>query len=56
MAIGTIEDFSGADIFMILPKAWFDTKLFVNDYTSIGILFWYLSLLFYHLLCYEKNS
>jgi hypothetical protein len=32
-----IEDFSGSDFFMILPKAWFDTKLFVDDYTSIGI-------------------
>ena len=38
LAIGTIEDFSGADLFIILPKAWFDTKLFVNDYVSIGIL------------------
>lgn len=24
---------------MILPKAWFDTKLFVNDYLSIAIFF-----------------
>ena len=31
LAIGTIEDFSGADFFTILPKAWFDTKIFVND-------------------------
>ncbi|MDH3394645.1 MAG: hypothetical protein OEL52_00660 [Nitrosopumilus sp.] len=38
LAIGTIEDFSGSDLFTILPKAWFDTKLFVNDYVSIGIL------------------
>ena len=38
LAIGTIEDFSGSDFFTILPKAWFDTKLFVNDYVSIGIL------------------
>lgn len=37
LAIGTIEDFSGADFFTILPKAWIDTKLFVNDYVSIGI-------------------
>jgi hypothetical protein len=37
LAIGTIEDFSGGDFFTILPKAWFDTKLFVEDYTSIGI-------------------
>ena len=39
LAIGTIEDFSGGDLFTILPKAWLDTKLFVNDYLSIGILF-----------------
>jgi len=39
LVIGTIEDFSGGDFFTILPKAWLDTKLFVNDYASIGILF-----------------
>jgi hypothetical protein len=37
LAIGTIEDFSGSDIFTTLPKAWLETKLFVNDYISIGI-------------------
>ena len=42
LAIGTIEDFSGGDFFTILPKAWLDTKLFVNDYLSIGILFFTL--------------
>lgn len=42
LAIGTIEDFSGENFFIILPKAWFDTKLFVNDYLSIGILFFTL--------------
>ena len=39
LAIGTIEDFSGSDFFTILPKAWFDTKLFLNDYVSIVISF-----------------
>ena len=39
LAIGTIEDFSGGDFFTILPKAWFDTKLFVNDYFSLGLFF-----------------
>ena len=39
LAVGTIEDFSGEDFVTILPKAWFDTKLFVNDYVSITILF-----------------
>ena len=42
LAIGTIEDFSRENFFIILPKAWFDTKLFVNDYLSIGILFFAL--------------
>ncbi len=37
LAIGTIEDFSGEDFLTILPKAWFETKLFVNDYISIVI-------------------
>ncbi len=45
LAIGTIEDFSGEDFFTILPKAWFDTKFFVNDYASIGILFFILGLM-----------
>ena len=39
LAVGTIEDFSGEDFVTILPKAWFDTKLFVNDYASITIFF-----------------
>ena len=39
LAVGTIEDFSGSDFCTVLPKAWFDTKLFFNDYISfiIGI-------------------
>ena len=37
LAIGTIEDFSGSDFFIVLPTAWFETKLFVNDYFSIVI-------------------
>ena len=39
LAIGTIEDFSGMDFITILPKAWFETKLFVNDYSSLGVFF-----------------
>ena len=35
LAIGTIEDFSLVDFFTILPQAWIETKLFVNDYNSI---------------------
>jgi len=45
LAIGTIEDFSGGDFFTILPKAWIDTKLFVEDYASIGILVLVLTLI-----------
>ena len=37
LAVGTIEDFSGSDFFTVLPKAWFDTKLFFNDYVSFII-------------------
>ena len=37
LAIGTIEDFSGADLFTILPTAWLETKLFVGDYASVAM-------------------
>ena len=37
LAIGTIEDFSGTDMFTILPTAWLETKLFVGDYASVAI-------------------
>jgi len=37
LAIGTIEDFSGADLFTTLPTAWLETKLFVGDYASVVI-------------------
>jgi hypothetical protein len=33
LAIGEIEDFSPYDFFITLPKAWFDTKFFFEDYT-----------------------
>lgn len=45
LAIGTIEDFTGGDLFTLLPKAWFDTKLFVNDYASIALLIFILILI-----------
>ncbi len=47
LAIGTIEDFSGLDFITILPKAWFDTKIFVNDYTPILIFFAVLSIVLF---------
>ena len=37
LAIGTIEDFSGLDLFTVLPTAWFETKLFVGDYFSASM-------------------
>ncbi|MCE2506321.1 MAG: hypothetical protein J4F36_07620 [Nitrosopumilaceae archaeon] len=46
LAVGTIEDFSGENMLTLLPKAWFDTKLFVNDYISITIVFGILIALF----------
>ena len=39
LAVGEIEDFSGENMFTLLPKAWLDTKLFVNDYNSIVTVF-----------------
>jgi hypothetical protein len=35
LAVGIIEDFSTIDFVTILPVAWFETKLFVNDINSI---------------------
>ena len=57
LAIGTIEDFSGSDFFTILPKAWFDTKLFLNDlsinYNSISMINWFPAFITYYL---KKNN
>ena len=39
LAVGKIEDFSFIDFFTVLPKAWFDTKIFFEDYFSITIVF-----------------
>lgn len=46
LAIGTIEDFTGENMFLILPQSWWDTKIFVNDYMSILILFLIIIILF----------
>ena len=58
LAIGTIEDFTGGDIFLLLPKSWIDTKLFVGDYVSLGILFLFVILPFVILvlLIVRKNQ
>ena len=45
LAIGTIEDFSASDFVTVLPQAWFETKVFVNDYLTIGIFFFVLFIL-----------
>jgi hypothetical protein len=47
LAIGTIEDFSGENMFLIIPQSWWDTKIFVNDYISIGILFFIIIILIF---------
>jgi hypothetical protein len=39
LAVGTIEDFSMTDFFIVLPSAWFDTKIFYGDYFSLSIFF-----------------
>ncbi len=43
LAVGTIEDFSMIDLFLILPTAWLDTKFFFEDYVSVAIFFAILS-------------
>jgi hypothetical protein len=36
LAVGEREEFSFADYFTTLPAAWFEVKLFFNDYASVG--------------------
>jgi len=45
LTVETIEDFSEENIFVILPKSWYETKIFFNDYISIIISFLILTLL-----------
>ena len=42
LAIGVIEDFSMVDFFTTLPAAWFQTKLFFEDYSSVLIVMGFL--------------
>ncbi|MEP0824814.1 MAG: hypothetical protein HRF40_04955, partial [Nitrososphaera sp.] len=37
LAVGKIEDFTATDYVVTLPVAWFDTKLFFNDYVTPSI-------------------
>ena len=37
LAIGTVEDFTFVDFFTLLPKSWFDTKIFLEDYLTMSI-------------------
>jgi hypothetical protein len=43
LAVGTVEDFTFVDFFTLLPKSWFDTKIFLEDYLSISIGIIFLS-------------
>ena len=43
LSVGTIEDFSGENLLAVIATGWFDTKLFVNDYLSVGIFFFALA-------------
>ncbi|WP_237087614.1 hypothetical protein [Nitrosopumilus piranensis] len=57
LAVGTIEDFSVEDMFILLPKSWIETKFFVNDYISISILIGIIfsSLVLIGLLIYKRK-
>lgn len=43
LSVGTIEDFSGENILVVLPLWWLETKLFVDDYLSAGLFFFALA-------------
>ena len=34
LAVGNVEDFSASDFMTVLPNAWFESRFFVNDYTT----------------------
>ena len=34
LAVGYVEDFSASDFMTVLPNAWFESRLFMNDYTT----------------------
>ena len=34
LAVGNVEDFSASDFMTVLPNAWFESRLFENDYTT----------------------
>ena len=36
-AVGYVEDFSASDFMTVLPSAWFESRFFVNDYTTPAI-------------------
>lgn len=43
LSVGTIEDFSGENVLVVLPLWWLETKLFVDDYFSAGLFFFTLA-------------
>ena len=34
LAVGYVEDFSASDFMTVLPNAWFESRFFMNDYTT----------------------
>ena len=34
LAVGYIEDFSASDFLTVLPSAWFESRYFVEDYST----------------------
>ena len=43
LSVGTVEDFSGENIFVVLPLWWLETKFFVDDHLSAGMFFFVLA-------------
>ena len=34
LAVGYVEDFSASDFLTVLPSAWFESRYFVEDYST----------------------
>ena len=43
LSVGTIEDFSDVNVFVVLPLWWLETKLFFDDHLSTGMFFFALA-------------
>jgi len=45
LAVGYVEDFTASDFMTVLPSAWFESRFFVNDYTTpVIVLIIFLSI------------